>query len=128
MGIMANGQPEDEVRRFVIGFFPDTDSIAVWEVQQRNSGCGGGKFHEKARLKNPETGRWFELHELAVGKIVTIAAQPLHIIRADEHTLRFMENRPNEFPFADPLAIARKLIPLAREELLHDSGGVEPDQ
>jgi len=126
--IMANGQPEDEVRRFVIGFFPDTDSVAVWEIQQRNSGCGGGKFREKARLKNPETGRYFELHELAVGSTVTIASQPLHIIRADEHTLRFMESRPCEFPFADPVATARKLEPLSRDRRMHDSSGIEPDQ
>jgi hypothetical protein len=125
--IIANGQPEDEVRRLVIGFFPADDSVAVWEVQQRNSGCGGGKFREKARLKNPETGRYFQLHEFAVGKTVTIAAQPLHIIRADEHTLRFMENRPDEFPFADPLAVVEKLTPLARHEALHSSIGVEPD-
>jgi hypothetical protein len=126
--IMANEQPEDEVRRFVIGFFPDTDSVAVWEVQQRNSGCGGGKFREKARLKNPETGRYFELHQMAVGRTVTISAQPLHIIRADEHTLRFMESRPNEFPFADPVATAKKLEPLARDRQMHNSEGVEPDQ
>jgi len=126
--IIANGQPEDEVRRLVIGFFPADDSVAVWEIQQRNSGCGGGKFREKARLKNPATGKYFQLSELAVGKTVNISAQPLHIIRADEHTLRFMENRPEEFPFADPLAVAKKLMPLAHEEALHDSGGVEPDQ
>merc|ERR1719230_293392 len=89
---MVNGMPEDEVRRFVIGFFP-----------------------EKARLKNPDTGNYFQLHEFAVGNVVTIAGQPLHIIRADEHTLVYLEKQPQEFPFADPRACARKLASLGGE-------------
>merc|ERR1712048_616598 len=52
----------------------------------------------------------------------------LHIIRADEHTLRYMENRPDEFPFADPLAVARKLEPLRKHREMHDSNGIEPDR
>jgi len=123
---MVNGAPEDDVRRFVIGFFPDTDRVAVWELQQRNSGCGAGKFREKARLKNPDTGNYFQLHEFAVGNVVTIAGQPLHIIRADEHTLVYLEKQPQEFPFSNPRVCARKLAPLAREREMQ--GDVDPDR
>jgi hypothetical protein len=123
---MVNGMPEDEVRRFVIGFFPDTDRVAVWELQQRNSGCGAGKFREKARLKNPDTGNYFQLHEFAVGNVVTIAGQPLHIIRADEHTLVYLERQPQDFPYSDPRACARKLASLGGEREMQ--GDVDPDR
>lgn len=123
---MVNGMPEDEVRRFVIGFFPDTDKVAVWELQQRNSGCGAGKFREKAKLKNPDTGNYFQLHEFAVGNVVTIAGQPLHIIRADEHTLVYLEKQPQEFPYSDPRACARKLASLDGEREMQ--GDIDPDR
>merc|ERR1719464_37226 len=99
---MINGEHEDSNRRLIILLYPETDPIqvAVHECQSRNSGHIGGKFREKKRLHNPETGRDFELSDFYVGKVVTIAAQPLQIIRADEHALQFMESQPEVFPVA----------------------------
>mmetsp|Transcript_85968 Transcript_85968/g.248149 ORF Transcript_85968/g.248149 Transcript_85968/m.248149 type:complete len:619 (+) Transcript_85968:42-1898(+) len=125
---MVNGEPEDECRRFVIAFFPDTDRVAVYELQQRNSGHMAGKFREKARIKNPETGKYFELRDLYVGKVVNICSQPFHIIRADEHCLQFLEAHCDEFPMADPLACARRLIPISGEPEMRDEAGILPDR
>jgi len=125
---MTNGEPEDEQRRFVIAFYPAEDKIMVSELQQRNSGHMAGKFADKRKVKNPETGRYFELTDFFVGKTVTIAAQPLQIIRADEHCLRFLEARPNEFPYADPVACAKRLEPLATHPELNSAAGVDPDR
>jgi len=123
----VNGEAEDECRRFVISYLPDTDRTAVYEMPVRNSGHMGGKFREKSRIKNPETGKYFSLQDLYVGNTVTICSQPLQIIRADEHCLQFLEARPDEFPWANPAACARKLQPLFGEPELQDPAGVDPD-
>lgn len=125
---MMNGEPEDEHRRLIIAFYPGDDKIMVSEMQQRNSGHMGGKFAEKRKQKNPETGRYFELTDFYVGKTVNIAAQPLQIIRADEHCLQFLEARPEQFPYADPIACAMRLDPLASHPELQSAEGVDPDR
>eukprot|EP00405_Crypthecodinium_cohnii_P011435 CAMPEP_0206428590 /NCGR_PEP_ID=MMETSP0324_2-20121206/5760_1 /ASSEMBLY_ACC=CAM_ASM_000836 /TAXON_ID=2866 /ORGANISM="Crypthecodinium cohnii, Strain Seligo" /LENGTH=606 /DNA_ID=CAMNT_0053894157 /DNA_START=68 /DNA_END=1884 /DNA_ORIENTATION=+ len=123
---MINGEPEDECRRFVVAFFPDTDRIGVYEIQVRNSGHIGGKFREKARIKNPDTGKYFELKDLYVGKTVNICSQPFYVIKADEHCLQFLEARPDEFPWADPAACADRIAMLKDEEEMKDHEGVSP--
>lgn len=136
-----NGEPEDELRRLVIAYYLADDEVAVFEAKDlhfgcvlfsctvcvprfqvpvRNSGHMGGRFSEKRRMKNPDTGEYFKIGEawltfrssvssarishaaelfasmfatkdLFVGQTVTIAAQPLQITRADEHCLQYLE-------------------------------------
>lgn len=125
---MINGEPEDECRRFIIAFFPDTERTAVYESIIRNSGHMGGKFREKAKVKNPETGKYFELSDFYIGKVVHMCAQPLQIIRADEHCLQYLEKHPDQFPYANPAACARRLQPLMDMPELQDETGVDPDK
>jgi len=125
---MINGEPEDECRRFVIAYFPDTERTAVYESIIRNSGHMGGKFREKAKVKNPATGKYFELKDFYIGKVVHMCAQPLLIIRADEHCLQYLEKHSDEFPYANPAACARRLQPLMDRPELQDEKGVDPDR
>ncbi|CAE7443368.1 efhc2 [Symbiodinium natans] len=125
---MINGEPEDELRRLVIAYYAADGDIAVFEVPVRNSGHMGGKFADKRRIKNPDTGLPFQLSDFYVGQVVTIAAQPLQIIRADERCLQFLEARPRQFPFADAKACAKKLLPLAENSELQSDEGVHPDR
>jgi hypothetical protein len=122
---MINGEPEDESRRFVIATYPADDHVAVFEVQQRNSGHMAGKFAEKKRMFNPDSGTWFTPTDFFVGQTVQVASQPFQIVRADEHCLQFMEARPDTFPVADPVACAKKLAPLVGEPSMQ--GPVDPD-
>eukprot|EP00435_Cladocopium_sp_Y103_P013227 s989_g3.t1 len=125
---MANGLAEDEMRVLVIAYYPHDDEVAVFEVPVRNSGHWTGKFADKRRMKNPATGKNFKLSDLVVGTTVTIAGQPLHIVRADERCLRFLEARPREFPYADPVACCRKLAALKGEPEMQDPEGIDPDR
>merc|ERR1719277_70880 len=86
---MVNGEPEDECRRFIITFLPDTDRIGVHETATRNSGHMAGRFLEMSKTKNPATGKLFTPADLYVGATVLISAQPFQIIRADEHCLQY---------------------------------------
>merc|ERR1711881_692613 len=106
---MDNGLPEDKSRKFVVGFFLSDDSVAVWEIRQRNSGHSEGKFAERSRKRNPATGNWFVPGEFFVGATLTISSVPFFIYRADEYTLKFMESYPEVFPQADLPVIAGKL-------------------
>lgn len=124
---MVNGQPEDEIRKLVIGFYPADDMVAVWETPARNSGFTGGKFAEKSRIVNPDTGKYFELTDFAVGKYVTVKAHPLLVTRADEHTLQYTEAHPEIFPYADPMLCAARLEPVRDAPHLGDPQGVDPD-
>merc|ERR1719183_1848012 len=99
----------------------------VTELQARNSGFIGGRFSKKVKMKNPDTGVYFTLSDLAVGKYVTINAHPLVIIRADERALQYLEANPDIFPYSDPVLVARKLAPLRDEPQLQDPAGVDPD-
>lgn len=124
---MVNGQPEDDIRKLIIGFFPADDQVAVWEIPVRNSGITGGKFCEKMMMKNPDTGTYFKMTDFAVGKMVTIKSHPLLITRADEHTLQFTEARPEMYPYADPMLCAQRLMPAAASPELSDPQGIDPD-
>jgi len=124
---MMTGCPEDDVRRVVIAYYPEDDEVAAFEIQQRNSGIDGGRFCEKRKMKNPDTGEYFTLADLAVGKMVMIKHHPLLVIRADEHALQYCEANPHEFPYADPVLVARKLVPIKDAPECSDPSGVDPD-
>merc|ERR1719359_571694 len=64
----ANYQIEDEDRRFIIGLFCADDTVACWELRQRNSGFAEGKFAERSRKKNPTTGQFFKPCDFFVGQ------------------------------------------------------------
>merc|ERR1711985_167470 len=104
----ANHQVEDEDRKFIIGYFCANDTVACWELRQRNSGFAEGKFAERGRKKNPTTGEFFKPCHFYVGETVVISSMPLYIIRADEYTLKYMEDNIDQFPCSDVNAILRK--------------------
>lgn len=58
----------DADREFTVSFFPDCDSLAVYEPPKKNSGIVGGKFLSKARIRNPETGSFFAMYVVGMGK------------------------------------------------------------
>eukprot|EP00933_Yihiella_yeosuensis_P029645 TRINITY_DN2328_c0_g1_i3.p1 TRINITY_DN2328_c0_g1~~TRINITY_DN2328_c0_g1_i3.p1 ORF type:complete len:642 (-),score=125.53 TRINITY_DN2328_c0_g1_i3:262-2187(-) len=125
---MVNGEPEDDMRKLVIAFYPADDEVAVFEEAIRNSGHWGGKFAEKRRMTNPATGKRFALNDFFVGQTVVICSQPLQITRADEHCLQFLEAHPEEFPYSDPIACAAKILELADEPEIQFEGGIDPDR
>jgi hypothetical protein len=122
---LDNGQFEDEIRRFIVCFFPADDSIAVYEFNTRNSGFGGGKFSERAKKKNPMTGKCFQYSDFAVGRSVHVCSHPFILLRADEYTLCYMENNPSLFPISDARLIVAKLAPLRNVSAA--VGNVMPD-
>lgn len=125
---MDNGLLEDRARKFVLGVFLSDDSVAVWEIRQRNSGHAEGKFAERSRKKNPATFSWFSPGDFFVGASITISSCPFFVYRADEYTLKFMESYPEVFPQADIQSIASKIRALRDSAALQGWEKISPDQ
>merc|ERR1711924_540385 len=123
----ANGQVEDEDRKFIIGFFLANDTVACWELRQRNSGFAEGKFAERGRKRNPYTGNWYEPQEFFVGASVAISKMPMVVTRADEYTLKYMEENSYQFPMCDEKYILSRIAAIKGDQELLAAGSVDPD-
>lgn len=83
---------EDLERRFVITFYLGDKTLMIYEKQIRNSGFGGGKFLEKMKYKNPNSGEFYEPVDFLVGKIVEINKHLFKIVNCDEKTKEWVRN------------------------------------
>jgi len=83
---------EDRERRFIITYYLNNDTTSVFERLERNSGFVGGKFLERSRVKNPETGFYFKATDFALGRRVRINAYNFEIIEVDQYTNTYMRD------------------------------------
>jgi len=109
---IVGAKKADEERRFILAVHTADDNVSVWEARQRNSGHTEGKFAQKSRKRNPATDTWFEPADFFIGAVVEVNSTPFELLKADEVTLKYMEDRPGEFPFADVDLITNKLAGL----------------
>jgi len=107
---LEDAQIEDVDRRFIIGVYLTDNTVAVWELIERNSGFAGGAFAERTRRKNPDTKDWYKPADFTVGSVIVIKGFRLRILRADEYSLKEMELMGGEVcPMSDVSLVASKL-------------------
>ncbi|OHT05866.1 hypothetical protein TRFO_26209 [Tritrichomonas foetus] len=99
----------DASRSFIITFYLNDDTIQIYEPPQRNSGIVAGKFLQRTKMKNPETGEYFKPSDLEVGRIVTINGLKFQLLQATEYAMSYMEADPDNFPQADLVSIVERL-------------------
>lgn len=99
----------DASRSFIITFYLSDDTIQIYEPPQRNSGIVAGKFLQRTKMKNPETGEYFKASDLEIGRIVTINGLRFQLLEATEYAMSYMEADPDNFPQADLVSIIEKL-------------------
>lgn len=102
--------PEDADRRFIIAYSLGDDQITVYEMKRRNSGFMEGKFAEKSKKKNPDTGEWYTFNDLFVGNVMTVCSVGFRLLRPDEYTMAYMEANPSEYPMSDINSVRAKLL------------------
>jgi len=107
---MVSCSQEDEMRNFIVSFFPSNDTCMVYEVVERNAGIVGGKFLERRGFKNPYANRNYEERDFAIGRTIVLQTYRFFLAKADEYTHKFMESRPQDFPEANYPAILRKIV------------------
>ena len=95
----------DASRSFVLTYYMSDDTIQVFEQPQRNSGVIAGKWLQRTKLTNPETGRPFQASDFEVGKILTINCSKFQLDEATEFAMSYMESDPDNFPQSDLVRI-----------------------
>ncbi|KAJ3379991.1 EF-hand domain-containing member C2 [Entophlyctis sp. JEL0112] len=67
LAILKTDKQVDADRRFVISMYPADGSVSVFEPIQRNAGIRGGKFLEKAKIRKPDSGEYYEAKDFYIG-------------------------------------------------------------
>ncbi|KAH0794609.1 EF-hand domain-containing protein 1 [Histomonas meleagridis] len=97
----TNPRPQDVNRKFVIAYYLADDTIAVFELPQRNSGFKEGKFIQRNKVKNQKTGDYFKPSDFKLGEEIVINCYKFIIYDADEYALNYMEAKADDFPQSD---------------------------
>ncbi|RLN21278.1 hypothetical protein BBJ28_00009138 [Nothophytophthora sp. Chile5] len=107
-------------REFVVTFFLEDETLAVFEPRVRNSGVLGGRFLDRARFrKNLGSGgafksskepvvNYYRAADLYVGAVLSFEFSPhqrLELVEADSQTLSYCESHPEVFLFSDSVAV-----------------------
>jgi hypothetical protein len=107
---------EDEIRNYIVAFYPSDDTVKIFEVVDRNSGIVGGKFIERRRYKSPFTNEYYQDTDFIIGNTICIAECRFLLTEADEYTHNYMEGLPLKFPQANFDNVIRKI---RAKETLH---------
>ena len=105
---MITNRPDDKVRRFVVQYYLEDDTVAVREPPLRNSGIVGGQFLRRQTMKHTD-GNKVLASNLYVGAILNLNCHKFLILDADEGTYRLMENDTHNFPYSNYEALQRTL-------------------
>ncbi|GMF17352.1 unnamed protein product [Phytophthora fragariaefolia] len=116
---LPNGDINSQ-REFVVTYFLEDETLAVFEPRVRNSGVLGGRFLDRARFrKDPklfyDSGvrdeslpMHYRATDMYVGAVLSFEFSPnqrLELIEADSQTLCFCESHPEIFRFSDSSAV-----------------------
>jgi len=109
LAMLESPHPEDLGRRFIIEYFLADDTIRVFEQSMRNSGFVAGKFLDRTKTRNGETGEWFKPDDFYVGALLKINGFKFRALEADEYTLNLMENEGETFTRSNLSAVLRMI-------------------
>lgn len=108
--VLLSQNPIDASREFMITFFLEDDTIAVYEEVKRNSGIWGGNFLKRGRYLNDlpndsSVPRHFKPNDIYLGNVISFNGNDFQIIEMDNMSLEFCEHFPDEFPMMDTFKI-----------------------
>jgi hypothetical protein len=102
-------------RRFILTYYLEDDTLAVYEEPLKNAGIGltgnGGTYLKKGKYKNALTEKNFQAPDVFTDGLICVEGyEPLRILEMDLHSLLYMENNNHEFKFSDMDTIMRKIL------------------
>ncbi|DBA03455.1 TPA: hypothetical protein N0F65_002863 [Lagenidium giganteum] len=124
-----HGLPPDDVnahRRFIVTYYLEDDTLAIFEPPVKNSGIIGGRFLDRGRFRRVQHARHGGTHaretqkerscytasDFYVGAVVGFEFSPnqrLELIEADKQTLSYCEAHPDEFIYSDGERVLQQL-------------------
>jgi hypothetical protein len=106
---MISDYQEDSIRDFMVRYYLNDKTIAVFEGKSTKSGFQGGRFLARMKVKDPHTQQNYDDGPFAVGNKVQLAGRYFDLIDAPEYTFCLMEANPLRFPLADMQYSIQKL-------------------
>ncbi|ERL90320.1 hypothetical protein D910_07669 [Dendroctonus ponderosae] len=119
---MVSQIPENCTRNFIISYFLTDDSLAVFEVGQRNSGTrfSASTFSSRAEVQLPGQKIFtskpplsYTPQHMFIGATLIINGFKFVLVEADEYALRYMEINCGQFPKAN----LKRIMDNVREKL-----------
>jgi hypothetical protein len=86
--VFNSPKPEDEIRKFIITYYLNDDSLQIYEPPAKNSGFSTGKFLERGQYKNSE-GIVYKPEHLVIGQGVKINGHEFIITDCDDFTKKW---------------------------------------
>ena len=122
--VLLSDDEIDSSREFLLTFYLEDDTIAMYEDVGRNSGIWGGNYLKRGRYLNTlphgyeglndpykdNTPRYIISQDIYFGNILAFNGKEFQIIEMDSMSLQYCENSPQEFPFMDTFQIIGNLL------------------
>eukprot|EP00920_Eleutheroschizon_duboscqi_P033509 GHVT01080649.1.p1 GENE.GHVT01080649.1~~GHVT01080649.1.p1 ORF type:complete len:481 (+),score=44.20 GHVT01080649.1:2070-3512(+) len=87
----TNDEPADgETREFTVSFYPANNHLLIHENPNRNSGRVAGRFLQKAKHVNQETGKVFTVDDLYIGATIKVNSFTFEIVDSDLYTEKWL--------------------------------------
>lgn len=86
---------ENVVRYLTIIFHVNDQTIEMSERKMANSGMSGGAFCSRRRIKKLNDGQYVTIEDLAVGNVLMVLGQEIHITDADAFTYDYFRRELN---------------------------------
>jgi hypothetical protein len=113
---LVSDYPEDRRRQFVVSYYLSDKTMAIFEEVVPNSGFRGGKFLQRTRVRDPDTGQFFEPSVFYIGALIRCSARVFDLLDAAPHTLNLMEAHSDDFPEANITTVVQNLIGIAQAD------------
>ena len=94
-------------------YFLADDTISIYEPPCRNSGIQGGKFLSREPApKIPGTKKPYAASDMYIGAKLYLHDRLFELLRADEWTMKWMEEHKDAFPLSDYNKVTQKVTRL----------------
>jgi hypothetical protein len=86
--VLNNPKPEDSIRKFIITYYLNDDSLQIYEPPAKNSGFSTGKFLERGQYKNHQN-VVYKPENLIIGQPLIINGYDFLITDCDDFTKKW---------------------------------------
>jgi hypothetical protein len=107
-------------RRFILTYYLEDDTLAVFEEPLKNAGIGlegnGGTYLKKGKYTNTLTGKYFDAPDVYTDGLICVQGyDALRVLEMDLHSLTHMEAYNHEFKFSNMDVVMRKVLDRLRQ-------------